>query len=61
MEYPLYLSIEQAATYTGIGQNTLRDWLNSKDPMPYLAIGNRKLIQRDALSDYLTSKQEVKP
>ena len=60
MGHPLYLSVEQAAEFTGIGQRTLRDWLNSADPPPFIRIGAKRLIQRDALPAYLESKQEVR-
>lgn len=60
MDLPLYLSIEEASEYTGIGQHTLRDWLNSRDPMPYIRIGNKRLLQREALPEYLERKQEVR-
>lgn len=60
MGFPLYLSVEQAAEFTGIGQRTLRDWLNSTDPPPFIRIGAKRLIQRDALPAYLESKQEVR-
>ena len=60
MGFPLYITIPQAAEMSGIGERTLRDWLNSADPMPYLRIGNKRLIQRDALPEYLEAKQEVK-
>jgi excisionase family DNA binding protein len=45
---------------SGIGQRTLRDMLNSRDPMPYIRIGSKRLIQRDALPEYLKKRQEVK-
>lgn len=60
MELPLYITTKQAAILTGIGENTLRDWLNSSEPMPYIRIGNKRLIQREALPEYLESKQEVR-
>lgn len=61
MELPLYINVKQAAEMSGIGENTLRDWLNSSDPMPYIRIGNKRLIQRDSLAAYLEKRQEVKP
>ncbi len=59
MEFPLYLSVEQAAEFSGIGQKTLRDMMNSADPPPFLKIGAKRLIQRDAFPKYLERKQEV--
>jgi len=60
MDWPLYLSAEQAAEYSGIGSKTWRDWLNSKDPPPFIRIGNARKIQRDGIVPYLIGKQEVK-
>lgn len=60
MDAPLYMTVEQAAQYTGIGQRQLRAWLNGADPMPYLRVGNRRYIQRDALPAYLEARQEVR-
>lgn len=60
MDYPLYMSVKQAAEYTGIGEKTLRCWLNSSNPMPYLRIGNKKLIQREPLAKYIEERQEVR-
>ena len=59
MEYPLYLTIEQASKISGIGQNAIRDWLNSSDPIPHIKVGNKRLISRLELSSYL-KKKEVK-
>lgn len=60
MDYPLYLSTEQAAEMSGIGQKQIRDWLNSTDPPPFIRIGAKRLIQRDAFPVYLEARQEVK-
>ena len=45
---------------SGIGERTLRDMLNGRDPMPYIRIGAKRLIQRDALAEYLERRQEVR-
>ena len=60
MSLPLYITAKQAAEYSGIGEKTIRDYMNSADPMPYLQIGNKRLIQTAALESYLESKQEIK-
>lgn len=60
MDWPMYLTVSQASEMTGIGERTLRDMLNGRDPMPYLRVGNRRLIQRDALAEYLERRQEIK-
>ena len=60
MSYPLYLSTSQAAEMSGIGEKQIRDWLNSADPMPYIRIGAKRMIQRDTFPAYLERKQEVR-
>ena len=60
MDYPLYINVSQAAEISGIGEKQIRDWLNSSEPMPYIHIGAKRLIQRDAFASYLESKQEVR-
>jgi excisionase family DNA binding protein len=60
MNYPLYITVQQAAEMSGIGEKIIRDWLNSSNPMPYIKIGAKKLIQRDAFPEYLKSLQEVR-
>ena len=56
----LYMSIEEAAAWAGIGQNAMRDFANSQDPPPMLIIGNTKKIQRAKLPAYLERKQQFK-
>lgn len=55
----LYLTIEEAAQYVGIGEKTLREYMDD-EPIPYLRVGNRKLLQRAALAEYFERKQEVR-
>ena len=57
----LYVNIKEAAEYVGIGICTMRDYVNSNDPPPYLKVGNKKLIQKAALQRYFEDRQEVKP
>lgn len=54
----LYLTVEEAARYVGIGEKTLRKYMDD-DPIPFLRVGNRKLLQRAALAEYFEGKQEV--
>lgn len=61
MEYPLYITVAQASEMSGIGRDAIYNMLNSTDPPPFIRIGNKRLIQRDAFPTYLESKQEVKP
>lgn len=60
MYWPLYLSTEQAAEFSGIGVKAIRDMLNSADPPPYIKLGNKRMIQRDAFPEYLEKQQEVR-
>ena len=56
----LYLTVPEAAQYAGFGERTMRDYVNSADPPPYIEVGNRRLIQRAALPAYLESRQPVR-
>ena len=56
----LYMSIEEAAAWAGIGKQTMRDFANSTDPPPMLVIGSTKKIQRAKLPAYLERKQQYK-
>lgn len=57
----LYLTVEEAAQYVGVGANYMRDLLNSVNPPPYLKVGKKRLLQRAALPAYFEDMQEVKP
>jgi len=46
------LSIEEAADYTGIGRNTLRDLVEWKK-IPVLRVGRKVLIKKDILEKFL--------
>jgi excisionase family DNA binding protein len=48
---PLFLTITQASEYSGIGETTLRKFID-EGKLEYLAIGNRKLLTADALVDF---------
>lgn len=53
----LYLTVEEAAKYAGIGINTMRTYIDSEYPPPMLMVGSRRYIQRDGLARYLEEKQ----
>lgn len=55
----LYLTVEEAAQYAGIGVNAMREFVASADPPPILRIGRRPYIERAGLAGYLRSKQET--
>ena len=54
---PLYLTVEEAAAYAGIGIGAMRDYVSSADPPPMLVIGTRRYVQRAGLARYLEDKQ----
>jgi hypothetical protein len=47
----LFMTIEQASKFSGIGENTLRDIANARK-IDYLQVGNRKLLTVDAFLDF---------
>ena len=53
-EMKIALSIEEAADYTGIGRNTLRDLVKWKK-LPVLQVGRKVLIK----TDYKMSRPNV--
>lgn len=56
----LYITVEEAAEYVGIGKHTMYEYVNSADPPPYLLVGKKeKRLQKSALAEYFERKQEV--
>ena len=51
-EMKIALSIEEAADYTGIGRNTLRDLVKWKK-LPVLQVGRKVLIKTDILEQFM--------
>lgn len=47
------LTVEEAAAYTGVGINKLRDLSNSKTCDFVLWIGKKRLLKRKKLEEYL--------
>ena len=59
-ETPLYVSARRAAQLTGISEHRIREWLNdTRDPLPHIRCGNRRLIRAGALPEYLKRKEAV--
>ena len=57
---PLYVSARRAAQLTGISEHRIREWLrDSRDPLPHIRCGNRRLIRAGALPEYLKRKEAV--
>lgn len=54
---PLYLTVEEAARYAGIGIGAMRAYMDGADPPPLLVIGTRRYVQRAGLARYLEDKQ----
>jgi excisionase family DNA binding protein len=53
-ELKIALSIEEAADYTGIGRNTLRNLVEWKK-LPVLRVGRKVLIKTDTVQDFYRS------
>ncbi len=47
------LTLEEASAYSGIGLNRLRDLTNEESDAMVLWVGNRRLIKREKLKEYL--------
>lgn len=57
----LYLTVAEAAEWSGLGEKAMREFVNSIDPPPHMKVGNKKvLIQREKLPAYLEGKQAVR-
>ena len=52
MRDKITMSVEEAAAYTGIGRNTLRELIRNRR-IPVLRIGRKILIRADALDKFL--------
>ena len=60
MQEKLYLTVEEAAAYVGIGVKTMRDYVNSSTPPPYLEVGRKRMLEKAALPGYFRALQTVK-
>ena len=55
-EIKIGLTIDESATYSGIGRNTIRrliDW----GKLPVLKVGRKTIIRRDTLEEFLKVNQ----
>ena len=55
-EIKMGLTIDESATYSGIGRNTIRrliDW----GKIPVLKVGRKTIIRRDTLEEFLKVNQ----
>ena len=53
------LTLEEAAAYTGIGVNKLRNLSNEKDCKFVLFVGSKRLIKRQCLDEYLNKVNTI--
>lgn len=56
VEIKMGLTIDESATYSGIGRNTIRrliDW----GKLPVLKVGRKTIIRRDTLEEFLKVNQ----
>ena len=53
------LTVEEAAAYSGVGINKLRELSNKKDCDFVLWVGSKRLIKRQKLDDYLKKQYDI--
>lgn len=53
------LSLEEAAAYSGIGINKLRELTNEKDCQFVLWVGNKRLIKRRLFDQYIEKEYSI--
>jgi len=53
------LTLEEASKYTGIGVNKLREISNSKDCKFVLYVGNKRLLKRELLCEYINKTYSI--
>lgn len=53
------LTLEEAAAYFGVGVNKLRELTNGDHCKYVLWVGNKRLIKRKAMEDYLQSQFSI--
>lgn len=53
------LTLEEASAYTGIGINRLRELADDPDCEFVLWVGNRRLLKREKLKEYLAEVYSV--
>ena len=53
------LSLREAAEYSGIGINRLRELASSEDCKFVLRVGNRRLFKRKLFEEFLNQSQSI--
>lgn len=54
-----FLTLDEAAAYTGIGINKLREMSNAESCEYVLWVGNKRLIKRRVIDEYLDKAYSV--
>lgn len=47
------LTVKEAAAYSGIGENSIREMLKDENVCISFQVGNRRLINRELFDDYI--------
>ena len=58
MAEKMAVKVEEAAEYTGIGRNTVRNLIKAKK-LPILRVGTKHLIRIDALNEFLKLNEGI--
>ena len=58
MAEKMALKVEEAAEYTGIGRNTVRNLIKAKK-LPILRVGTKHLVRIDALNEFLKLNEGI--
>jgi len=58
MNSKMGLTIEEAASHTGIGRNTMRELVKQKK-IPVLQVGRKNIIRMDTLERFLTINEGI--
>ena len=53
------LTVEEAAAYSGVGMNKIRELTDKKDCDFVLWIGSKRLIKRQKFDDYLKKQYSI--
>ena len=58
MTQKIALKVEDAAKYTGIGRNTMRELVKARK-LPILYVGRKHLIRIDALNEFMKLNEGI--
>ena len=59
LDKKILLTIEEAASYTGLGQHKLRAISNDEDCKFVLWNGKKRMFKREMLTEYLNSQHSI--